>query len=523
VDAIDGFLQGLSLAVTPELLLAAFLGALAGTFIGVLPGLGPVAGAALVLPLTFSYSPAVGLILIAGIYLGAQYGGSTSSVLLNIPGDASAVVATFDGHEMAKKGRAGPALTIMAVGSFIAGTVGLTILVFTATSVSRFALNFGPAEYFALTAGGLLALARISGGSVAGGLLPMILGIAMATVGLEAATSYPRFTFGNNDLSLGLSIATVAVGLYGISEMMYMIEDRHADRRPMRIGLRELMPSQEEWKRSVPPWCRGSLLGFFFGLLPVPSATLSTFTSYKLEQTVSKHRKELGKGAVEGIAGPEAANNSAAIGSLVPVLVLGLPFSATLALMISAMVVQGIQPGPMILAQRPELFWSVVAAMVVANCMLLVLNLPMVGFWVRVLRIRRPYLVASIVLIAAIGSFSVANNVIDVRLMVAIGIVGYVLRKLNFSLASLLVGVVLGPLIEKYFMQSMFISRGDPTYLFSSPIAIGVWAVVALVLIGGLFTPLLRRRRRGPKASTPDSRSKTDDSEARDMAKDAHG
>jgi putative tricarboxylic transport membrane protein len=511
VGAIDGFLQGLSLAVTPELLLAAFLGALAGTFIGVLPGLGPVAGAALVLPLTFAYSPAVGLILIAGIYLGAQYGGSTSSVLLNIPGDASAIVATFDGHEMAKKGRAGPALTIMAVGSFIAGTVGLIIVVFTATSVSR----------LALTAGGLLALARISGGSVAGGLLPMILGIAMATVGLEPATSYPRFTFGNNDLSLGLSIATVAVGLYGISEMMYLIEDRDgANRKPMRIGLRQLMPSREEWKRSVPPWCRGSLLGFFFGLLPVPSATLSTFTSYKLEQTVSKHRKELGKGAVEGIAGPEAANNSAAIGSLVPVLVLGLPFSATLALMISAMIVQGIQPGPMILAQRPDLFWSVVAAMVVANCMLLVLNLPMVGVWVRVLQIRRPYLVASIVLIAAIGSFSVSNNIIDVRLMVAVGILGYVLRKLNFSLASLLVGLVLGPLIEKYFMQSMFISRGDPMYLFRSPIAIGVWAVVALVLIGGLFTPLLRRRRPGAIRTSDDDRMHDDE---RDMAKDAHG
>jgi putative tricarboxylic transport membrane protein len=521
VGAIDGFLQGLSLAVTPELLLAAFLGALAGTFIGVLPGLGPVAGAALVLPLTFAYSPAVGLILIAGIYLGAQYGGSTSSVLLNIPGDASAIVATFDGHEMAKKGRAGPALTIMAVGSFIAGTVGLIIVVFTATSVSRLALNFGPPEFFALTAGGLLALARISGGSVAGGLLPMILGIAMATVGLEPATSYPRFTFGNNDLSLGLSIATVAVGLYGISEMMYLIEDRDgANRKPMRIGLRQLMPSREEWKRSVPPWCRGSLLGFFFGLLPVPSATLSTFTSYKLEQTVSKHRKELGKGAVEGIAGPEAANNSAAIGSLVPVLVLGLPFSATLALMISAMIVQGIQPGPMILAQRPDLFWSVVAAMVVANCMLLVLNLPMVGVWVRVLQIRRPYLVASIVLIAAIGSFSVSNNIIDVRLMVAVGILGYVLRKLNFSLASLLVGLVLGPLIEKYFMQSMFISRGDPMYLFRSPIAIGVWAVVALVLIGGLFTPLLRRRRPGAIRTSDDDRMHDDE---RDMAKDAHG
>ncbi|MFI8595562.1 tripartite tricarboxylate transporter permease [Microbacterium sp. NPDC078428] len=504
MDPIDGFLSGLALALSPELLMAALIAAFIGTLIGVLPGLGPVAGAAIVLPLTFAFEPAVGLILIAGIYLGAQYGGSTSSILLNIPGDASAVVATFDGHPMAKKGRAGAALALVAIGSFISGTIGLTIVVLSATTVSQFALEFGSAEFFALTAGGLLALARISGGSIGGGLLPMILGIAVATVGMEMATSYQRFTFGNLDLSLGLSIAVVAVGLYGISEMMYLLEERDPEKRLQRIRMRELVPTRTEFRRALAPWGRGSFLGFFFGLLPVPSATLSTFTSYRLEKSISRRKDEFGKGAVEGLTGPEAANNSAAIGSIVPVLLLGLPFSATLALMISAMVVQGIQPGPLILEQRPELFWSVLAALGIANLMLLVLNLPMIGVWVRVLQIRRHYLVPVIVVVAAIGAFSVSNNMINIYLMVAIGIVGYVLRKFNFSLASMLIGVVLGPLIEKYYMQVMFISRGDPIAFVASPIAAAIWTVVGVVIIGGFFWPLIRRARamrRGEKVS----------------------
>lgn len=505
MNSIEGFLQGLALALTPELLLTALIAALVGTLIGVLPGLGPVAGAALVLPLTFAYEPAVGLILIAGIYLGAQYGGSTSAILLNIPGDASAVVSTFDGHPMARKGRAGAALAIVALGSFISGTIGLTIVVLSATTVSAFALQFGSAEFFALTAGGLLALARISGGSIGGGLLPMIMGIGIATVGMEPATSYQRFTFGNLDLALGLSIAVVAVGLYGISEMMYLLEDKDPSKRVQKIRMRELVPSRSELRRSLAPWGRGSLLGFFFGLLPVPSATLSTFSSYRLEKSLSKRKDEFGKGAVEGLAGPEAANNSAAIGSIVPVLILGIPFSATLALMISAMVVQGIQPGPLILEQRPDLFWSVLAALGVANLMLLVLNLPMIGVWVRVLQIRRHFLIPIIIIIACIGAFSVSNNMINVQMVLVVGIIGYVLRKYNFSLASFLVGVVLGPLIEKYFMQGMFIGRGDIGYFVASPIAATIWVLVGLIIVGGFFWPIIRReraRRRGLRVTT---------------------
>lgn len=496
MNAIEGLFYGLELALAPDLLLAALVGALVGTLIGVLPGLGPVAGAALILPLTFAYEPAIGLIMIAGIYLGAQYGGSITSVLLNIPGDASAVVATFDGHPMTKKGRGGAALTIMALGSFIAGTIGIFILLATIPVVTGVALKFGPAEFLALTGGGLLVLARISGGSMGSGLLPMVLGVGLATVGTESTQSYNRFTFGNLDLTLGIELAVVAVGVYGVSEIIYMLEDKNKAKSPLRVRFRELVPTKTEMRRSLGPWTRGSLLGFFFGVLPGPSATLSTFASYRIEKGISKRKDEFGKGAVEGLAGPEAANNSAAIGSIVPVLLLGLPFSATLALMISAMTVQGIQPGPLLAEQHPDVFWSVIAAMLVANVMLLVLNLPLVGAWVRVLRTPMHYMIPVIILLAVIGAYSVHSNFIDIHWVLIMGIVGYILRKLDFSLASLLVGLVLGPLIEKYFIQAMLMSRGDVASVFvSSPIAMVIWGIVLLVVVGSGLYPLLSRRK----------------------------
>ncbi|MGJ9413702.1 tripartite tricarboxylate transporter permease [Aeromicrobium sp. CF4.19] len=497
MNAIEGLLYGLSLALTPELLLAALVGALAGTLIGVLPGLGPVAGAALILPLTFAYEPVIGIIIIAGVYLGAQYGGSITSVLLNIPGDASAIVATFDGHQMAKSGRGGAALTIMAVGSFIAGLIGVAILLLTIPIVSSVALKFGAVEFLVITAGGLLLLARITGGSLGSGLLPMVLGLALATVGTEPSSSANRFTFGNLDLTLGVALAPVAVGIYGISELLYMIEEKDAPKAPLRVRMKELLPTRSEFRRAAAPWGRGSLLGFLFGILPGPSATLSTFASYRIEKAISKKPQEFGKGAVEGLAGPEAANNSAAIGSIVPVLMLGLPFSATLALMISAMTVQGIQPGPLLITQQPDLFWSVVASILVANVMLLVLNLPLVGMWVRVLRTPWHFLIAGVMLLAVIGAYSINNNHLDIRIMLVMGVIGYVLRKLNFSLASLLVGLVLGPLVEKYFVQVMLLhggSLGDA--LSSSPIAVTILVLVGLGMVIGPVLDRLNRRRK---------------------------
>lgn len=492
----EGFLHGLDLALSPELLLTALVAAFAGTLIGVLPGLGSVAGAAIALPLTFMFDPVVGLVLIAGIYVGAQYGGSTASILLNIPGDASAVVATFDGYPMAQKGRAGQALALTAIGAFIASTLGLVVVIYTSGFVSGFATSFTAADYFALTAGGLIALARISGGSLAQGLLPMILGVAIATVGMESSSSYYRYTFGNIDLSLGVHIAVLAVGIYGISEILYLIEDRRKHASYKKIRIRDLIPSRTEFRQSVSPWGRGTVIGFLLGVLPLPSATISTFVSYRVEKSVAKDKSMFGKGAVQGLTGPEAANNSAAIGSIVPVLVLGLPFSATLALMISAMIVHGIQPGPMVIEQQPDLFWSVLAALAIANVMLLILNVPMIGIWVRILQVPRYILVPMIVLIASMGVFSVSNNMINMYMMLALGAIGYFLRKYNYSLASMLVGFVLGPLIEDYFLRGIRVSRGDMSFFVSTNFSVTVWSIVGLVVIAVAVRSMLSRKGR---------------------------
>lgn len=494
MGTIEGFLYGLELAVSPELLLAAFVGALAGTLIGILPGLGPVAGAALLLPITFAYEPAVGMIMIAGIYIGTQFAGSMTSVLLNIPGDAQSIVATFDGYPMKENGRGGAALTIMTVGAFISGLIGLAIVLLVIPVVTGVAMRFGPAEFFALTGGGLLVLARISGGSLGSGLLPMVIGLALGTIGLDSNSSSNRFTFGLPDLSLGVAIASVAVGLYGISELMFLLTKHGETQKPEKITVRDLIPTRQEFRRSLLPWGRGSLIGFGFGVLPGPAATLSTFTSYKVEQTVSKNRKQLGKGAVEGLAGPEAANSSATIGSIVPVLMLGIPFSATLALMIAAMTVQGVQPGPLLATQRPDLFWAVIASILVANVMLLLLNLPLIGMWIKLIQTPVKYMIPFIVIIAAIGAYSINNNFLDLHIVLITGLLGYVLRLLDFSPAALLVGVVLGPMIERYFIQSMNTYSGSIwTMVTTSGISITIWILVIAALLAGPVKMLLNK------------------------------
>lgn len=494
MGTLEGFLYGLELAVSPELLLAAFVGALAGTLIGILPGLGPVAGAALLLPITFAYEPAVGMIMIAGIYIGTQFAGSMTSVLLNIPGDAQSIVATFDGYPMKENGRGGAALTIMTVGAFISGLIGLAIVLLVIPVVTGVAMRFGPAEFFALTGGGLLVLARISGGSLGSGLLPMVIGLALGTIGLDSNSSSNRFTMGIPDLTLGVAIASVAVGLYGISELMFLLTKNKETQKPEKIKVKDLIPTREEFRRSLFPWGRGSLIGFGFGMLPGPSATLSTFTSYKVEQTVSKNRKKLGRGAVEGLAGPEAANSSATIGSIVPVLMLGIPFSATLALMIAAMTVQGVQPGPLLATQRPDLFWAVIASILVANVMLLLLNLPLIGMWIKLIQTPVKYMIPFIVIVAAIGAYSINNNFLDLHIVLLTGLLGYVLRLLDFSPAALLVGVVLGPMIERYFIQSMNTYGGSIwTMLTTSGISITIWTLVLAALLAGPVKRLLNR------------------------------
>ncbi|MBF8185011.1 tripartite tricarboxylate transporter permease [Nonomuraea sp. K274] len=500
MNPVEGLIFGLESALTPELLLAALVGALAGTVIGVLPGLGPVAGAALVLPLTFSMSPIVGIVMIAAIYVGSMYGGSTTAVLLNMPGEAASVMTAVDGHAMAKKGRAGAALSVMAIGSFIAGAIGVILVTFFSPLLSGVGLLFGPAEYLALVAGGLLALARVSGGSPASGFLPMIVGVMLGTLGQEAITSTFRYTLNVPEMALGIDLVPVGIGLFGIAELLLLVENPSRSARPTSVRLRELMPTRAEWRDAVPAWGRGSAVGFLFGLLPGPSATLSSFASYRLEKSVARNRANLGSGAVEGVAGPEAANNAAAVGGLVPLLSLGMPFSATFALVISAMEVQGIEPGPLLIEDNPEIFWSLIGTMFVANMMLLVLNLPLVSVWVQLLRIPKQLLFPAIVVIAAIGCYSVRNSLLDVYTLAAMGAVGYLLRKLSFTLAPFVLGLVLGPLVEKHLREGLFLSRGDFGYFVQRPIAAALWLLVAVVLFGGGIWRLVTRSRR---ASTP--------------------
>ena len=493
MDPIAGLLHGLNVVFTFQNLVAAFFGALAGTALGVLPGLGPVAGVAILLPITFTFPPTAGLIMMAGIYYGAQYGGSTTAILVNMPGESSSVVTCIDGYKLTQRGRAGGVLSIVAIGSFIGGTVSVVGVMLFSPALAQLGILFGPAEFFALTAGGLLLLSRISGGSFAAGILPMALGMVLSTVGEEAVTASNRFTFGFNDLSQGIDLVPLVVGLYGVTEIMFLVESIKSQPLLVPVRLRDMLPTREELRRSWAPFGRGTIVGFIFGLLPGPSATLSSFASYRLEKGVSKHRDEIGEGAIEGVAGPETANNAAATSSMVPLLSLGMPFNSITALMMAAMMVYGVQPGPLLITDHPQIFWGVIASMLVGNVMLLALNIPMISVWVSLLRIPSHILLTMILLVAVIGSYSVRNSMLDVYVLLFIGVIGYVFRKLDFQLAPLVVGVVLGPLIEKHMREALFMSRGDLLVYISSPIAVVIWIIVILVMVPQIKDSLLRK------------------------------
>ena len=497
MNALDGMLYGLSVATQNINLLAALAGALLGTVIGVLPGLGPVAGVALVIPLTYSLSPVTGLIALSGIFYGCMYGGSTTSVLVNIPGETASVVTCLDGYQMAMKGRAGAALSVMAIGSFVAGTLSIVGVMLFAPLLSNWAFSFGPAEFFALTSVGLVVLSRVSGGSFARSLFVTSLGLLLATVGMEEITAVSRFTFDVLELSQGIEIVPVAVGLFGISEVLFVVEDLLGMPRAIPVKFRELLPTREEWRRTLPAWGRGTALGFVMGFLPGPMNVLSTFASYRLEKAVSRRKDEFGKGAIEGVAGPEAANNAASTSQFVPLLSLGLPFSAIMALLMAAMMIHGVQPGPLLVVQRPDIFWGIMASMYIGNMALLILNLPLVGVWVSLLRIPLHVLLPCVVLYAMIGSYSVRNSIFDVWVLLGFGVLGYFLRKLKFDLAPLILAIVLGPMIEKYFRTALFLGRGDLGIFVASPISKAIWgAGLLVVVVGGLRA--LRRRARVP-------------------------
>jgi putative tricarboxylic transport membrane protein len=492
---VEGLLYGFSVALTPTNLFACFLGVLVGTIVGILPGIGPVGAMALLLPSTFTLQPATALIMLAGIYYGAMYGGSTTSILVNVPGEAGSVVTTFDGYQMTRRGRAGAALAVAAVGSFVAGSLGVVGIVLASAWLADQALRFGPPEYFAMAAGGLLLLSRLSGGSVMHAFVLVAIGLALSTVGMDTISAIRRFTFGSTRLSQGIELVPVIMGLYGVAEVLLIAESGIRKAHVATVRVRELWPTLEEWKRSAAPIARGSVVGFLTGLVPGPTTVLATFISYTLERKVSKTPERFGKGAIEGVAGPEAANNGATAGAMVPLLSLGIPFSPATAILLGALVITGIAPGPLLISQRPEVFWGVVASMYVGNLILVVLNLPLVGLFVSVLRLPQHVLATLVLLLCLVGAYSLNNSQLDLWVLVAFGVFGYGLRKLAIDPSPLVVALVLGPLMEKALRQTLFMVRGDVLAVLGRPLTLALLLVGALAVAGPPLARLLRRPR----------------------------
>ena len=495
MDVLTNLAFGFSVALEPTNLLSCFIGVLLGTLVGVLPGIGPVATIALLLPLTFKMAPATAIIMLAGIYYGAMYGGSTTSILVNIPGEAASVVTCLDGYQMARQGRAGPALGISAFGSFIAGTVGVVALMFFAPILGRAALSFGPPEYFALTFLGLTLVSYLARGSMIKALMMAILGLLAGTVGMDPVAGAERFTYGSLTLGDGLGLVPVAMGLFGIAEVL--------DNLGLTVGrdiyerkIKGLLPNLKDWKDSFWPIIRGSVIGFFIGILPGPSASISSFTSYAVEKRLSRYPEKFGTGVIEGVAGPESANNAATAGAFIPLLSLGIPANIVMALFVGALMIHGIQPGPLFIRNYPELFWGVVASMYVGNAMLLVLNLPWIGIWVRVLKIPYSILFPLIFLFCLIGVYSLNNNVVEIFIMIAFGIIGFFMRKTGFEGAPFILALVLGPIMETSLRQSLIISRGSFAIFFIRPVAAVLLLLSFTFLLTSLIPAFTRKREK---------------------------
>ncbi|ADH89573.1 protein of unknown function DUF112 transmembrane [Ancylobacter novellus DSM 506] len=493
MEIFDNLALGFSVAVTFQNIFYCFIGVLLGTLIGVLPGLGPVPTIAMLLPITFGLPPVSALIMLAGIYYGAQYGGSTTAILINLPGESSSVVTAIDGYQMARKGRAGAALATAALGSFFAGTVATFLLAVFAPPLADLALKFGPPEYFALMVLGLVASVALASGSVFKALAMVVLGILLGLSGQDVYTGTPRFTFDMLELADGIEFVALAMGVFGIGEIVRNLEDEH-ERTVMVRKVGGLLLSKDDIKRIVGPILRGTFLGSFLGILPGGGAVLSSFAAYSIEKRISKRPQEFGKGAIEAVAAPESANNAGAQTSFIPMLTLGIPSNPVMALMIGALIIQGIVPGPNVVNEQPNLFWGIVVSMWLGNFMLVVLNLPLIGIWVRLLTVPYHILFPLIVGFCCIGVYSVNNNAIDVFAMALFGIVGYVLVKLDCEPAPLLLGFIIGPMLEEYLRRAMLISRGDPTVFFTRPISATMLllAIVALVVV---LMPSVRKKR----------------------------
>ena len=497
METVQNLAHGFSVFLDPTMLLYSLFGVVMGTLVGVLPGLGPSAAISLLLPAIFHVSPLPALIMLAGICYGAQYGGSTTSILVNIPGEAASVITCLDGYQMARQGRAGAALGIAAFGSFIAGTIGVIGLMLFAPSLANFALRFGPPEFFALAALSLTLVTYVTKGSMVRGLAMACVGLILSAVGMDSITSRTRFTFGLRALLNGFEIVYVTMGLFGLSEVLVNLGQSLEPVTTMRTDTRvsNLLPSRQDWKDSAKPIARGTIMGFFLGLLPGFGPAISSFVAYAMEKRFSKHPERFGTGVIEGVAGPESANNAASSGTFVPLLALGIPVNPSTAILVGALMILGLQPGPLLISSRPDLFWGVIASMYLGNVMLVILNLPLIGIWIQILKIPYSLLYVFIVLFCQIGAYSVSNNVTHVLLMNIFGLVGYLMKRYRFEGAPLILAFVLGPMFETSLRRSLILSQGDPTIFFVRPLS-AVFLGVAVIL---LISPLFKRERVGKK------------------------
>ena len=485
---------GFSVALTLQNIFLCFLGCLIGTLVGVLPGVGPIATIAMLLPITFGLDPVGALIMLAGIYYGAQYGGSTSAILVNIPGEATAVVTTLDGHQMARQGRAGIALGIAAIASFFAGTVATIVIAALGAPLTHIALLFQPADYFSLMFLGLAFAVILARGSILKAVVMILAGILLSTIGQDLETGEERLTFGQAFLSEGIDFAVLAMGLFGIAEILRNLEQT-ADRDVVRRHLGRLLPTRDDLRQAAAPILRGTFLGGLLGILPGNGAVLGPFASYSLEKRLARDPRRFGQGAIEGVAGPEAANNAGAQTSFIPLLTLGIPPNAVMALMVGAMTIHGIVPGPQVMTRNASLFWGMVASMWLGNLMLLVINLPLIGVWVRLLKVPYRLMFPAILLFCCIGIYSINNQITDVMAIAVFGIAGYVLIKFGFEVAPLLLGFVLGRLMEENLRRALTISRGDLTTFVTHPVSLGL-LIVAILLLALAFSANVRRQRK---------------------------
>jgi putative tricarboxylic transport membrane protein len=486
-------LHGFSVALQPDNLWYAFLGCLVGTLVGVLPGIGPLSGISILLPVTFGLNATQAVIMLAGIYYGSQYGGSTTSILMRIPGEAASVMTCIDGNAMARKGRAGAALCIAAVGSFVAGTIGVILLTMVAPPLATIALKFGPPEYTALLVLGLIFLAYMSSTSLVRTLLMACLGLMFGMIGIDNMTGHFRYSFDLAELGDGIGIVPVAVGLFGLGEILST--PTHKVRgEVIAPKFSELLPTRHEWRQAAMPVARGSALGFIIGIIPGSAHIISSFLSYALEKRVSKHPEQFGKGAVAGVAGPESANNSASTGAFVPMLALGIPTGPITAVLIGALMIHGVSAGPQLVTEHPDVFWGFVASMYVGNLMLLALNLPLVSLFVTVLRIPYAYLYPLIIMFCIVGVYEVNHSIVDVWIMLIMGVLGYGLRKFNFDPAPLVLGLVIAPLFEQSLRQSLIMSNGNYLIFLTRPIALGLLLVCAVLLALSALALVLKRK-----------------------------